>query len=506
MATLYPQANVSPEQCERGLRLLVLEAAFSGGAAALTTGVILTAFALHLGASNVMVGVLASAPFLTQLLQLPAILLVERLRTRKRIAIVTSLVGRAMLGVMAGTAFFAGPASLRVLLTAQFVLCGLSAIGSCAWNAWLRDLAPESRLGQVFSRRTLWLTGISLILGLAAALALRLTPEGSASRDMIFAAMFAIGCITGLISARVVFEMPEPIMPPAVGVVRLSELLRQPFQDRNFSRLLVFVASWQFAANFATPFFTVFIVQQLQFDVSFVMVLSVVSQIANLAALRLWGALSDRYANKSVLAVCAPVYIFAIVAMVGASQLSNRTAIAGWLIFLHALMGASVAGVTLGSTNIALKLSPKRSATAYIAANAMVTALAAGLAPLLGGELAEFFARRKLELLLRWTNPEHVLNLPITLSDWDFYFIIAGLIGIYAIHRLSLVTEHGEIERREMVHHVLSETRRSIRNISSVAGLRAATDIPGSLLRDARVHLRWRRALARGEGSEWKGK
>jgi hypothetical protein len=71
MTTLAPTQYVSEQERERGLSLLIVEAAFSGGAAALTTGVILTAFALHLGASNVMIGILASAPFLAQLLQLP---------------------------------------------------------------------------------------------------------------------------------------------------------------------------------------------------------------------------------------------------------------------------------------------------------------------------------------------------------------------------------------------------------------------------------------------------
>ena len=335
MPALYPQPVVSPAECERGLRLLVIEAAFSGGAAALTTGVILTAFALHLGASNAMVGVLVSAPFLAQLLQLPAISLVERLRARKLIAVVTSLVGRAMLAVMAGVAFFSGTVPLMVFLAAQFVLCGLGAIGSCAWNAWMRDLAPESRMGQVFARRTLLLTAISLALGLAAALALDLTPAGSQARNLVFAGMFAVGCATGLISARVVAAMPEPTMPPSAGPVPLLALLREPLRDPNFSRLLLFVASWQFAINFATPFFTVFIVRQLHFNVSFVMVLSVVSQIANILAVRMWGTLSDRFANKSVLAVCAPTYVLAIVAMIGASQFETRGLVQLWLIALR---------------------------------------------------------------------------------------------------------------------------------------------------------------------------
>ncbi len=56
------------------------------------------------------------------------------------------------------------------------------------------------------------------------------------------------------------------------------------------------------------------------------------------------------------------------------------------------------------------------------------------------------------------------------------------------------IAEVGEIERREMVGQVLNETRRSIRNISSVAGLRAAIDLPGALLKDARLRVRPRRA------------
>lgn len=496
IAALDPQPHVGDAETATGLRLLVVEAAFSAGAAALTTGVILTAFALHLGASNVMIGVLASAPFLAQLLQLPAILLVERVRKRKRIAVLTSIAGRLMLAVMAVTAFSTGMTALLVFLAAQVILCALGAVGTCAWNAWLRDLAPENRLGEVFAKRTVWLTAINLALGLAAALALDLTAERSATRDLVFACMFVIGCVTGLISARIVAAMPEPVMPPPDGPVRLIELLRQPLRDANFHRLLVFVGSWQFAVNLATPFFTVFIVRQLHFNVSFVMVLSVVSQIANIVALRGWGTLSDRFANKSVLAVCAPVYILSIVAMTGASQLADRDLVKLWLIVLHLIMGASVAGVTLTATNIALKLSPRGSATAYVAASATVTAVAAGFAPILGGLLADFFARRKLELLVRWSNPRAAFSLPITLTSWDFYFLIAGALGIYAMHRLSLVAEQGEIERREMVGELLSETRLTIRNISSVAGLRAATAVPVSLLRDARARRRLRRAQA----------
>lgn len=492
-----PQVNISEADREHGLRLLVREAAFSSGTGALTSGVILTAFALHLGASNLWVGVLASAPFITQLLQLPGIAVVEHLRTRKFIAVVTSLVGRAMLLVMAVTAFFSGFVPLAVFLAAQYVLCGLSAFGAVAWNAWLRDLAPENRLGSVFARRTSWTAAITLIAGLLAAFILDRTAVGSFERSIAFAGMFVVGCLTGLISALVVSQMPEPVMPPPSGRLALLQLLRAPLADINFRRLLTFVVSWQVAVNLATPFFTVFIVRQLGFDVSLVMVLGAVSQLTNLLALRSWGTLSDRFSNKSVLLVSAPAYIIGIVAMIGASQLHGATLIVGWLVFLHMLMGASVAGVTLASTNIALKLSPKGAATAYVATNAMAIALAAGLAPIVGGLLADFFAARRLELLLSWTSPAGTLSFPLRLSHWDFYFLLAGIIGLYAIHRLSLVAEEGEIERREMVELVVGRTLRAIRNSSSVAGLRMLTDLPPMLVRDARLRFRLTRMRKR---------
>ncbi|VWX47170.1 MFS transporter [Novosphingobium sp. 9U] len=495
--TLAPQAEISDQEREHGLHLLVLEAAFSSGTGALTSGVILTAFALHLGASNLWVGILVSAPFITQLLQLPAISLVERLRARKRIAVITSLIGRSMLLAMAATAFFTGAPALVAFLLAQYVLCGMSAFGACAWNAWIRDLAPENRLGSVFARRTTWTAGITLVAGLAAAFILENTADGSSDRSIAFAGMFVFGCLTGLMSAGVVSRIPEPVMPAPSGRISLLELLRAPLADLNFRRLLAFVVSWQVAVNLATPFFTVFIVRQLGFDVSLVMVLSAVSQLANLFALRSWGTLTDRFSNKSVLQVAAPAYILGIVAMIGASQSSNQAFTIGWLTFLHVLMGASVAGVTLASTNIALKLSPKGAATAYVATNAMAIALAAGVAPIIGGLLADFFAARKLELLLSWTSPSGTLAFPLRLSHWDFYFLLAGVLGLYAMHRISLVAEEGEIERRELVQKVVGRTWRAIRNGSSIAGLRALTELPPSLARDARVRLRLSRMRKR---------
>jgi MFS family permease len=495
---LSAQSIIEPQELETGLKRLVVEALFSNTAAALTTGVVLTAFALHLGANNATIGLLAAIPFLTQLAQVPAIGLVEHVRQRKRIAIWSSLFGRMMLGVMALTPFL-GTLGLPVMLGATVILCTMGAVGGCAWNSWLRDLAPDERMGRIFARRTLYATVATLVAGIAAAALLQVTSEGSSARDVSFATLYGAGCVAGVISAAIVARIPEPRMPsPGGRTIGLIERLRSPFRDRNFAQLIVFLSSWQFAVNLATPFFTVYLVRQLGYDMTVVIGLSIASQLANAFALRSWGSLADRFANKTVLLVAAPAYIVGIAAMAGASQIADEVYRLIWLGGLHLLMGAAVAGVTLATANIALKLSPRGEAASYLAASAVASAIAAGNAPILGGALADFFAARQLELTGRWVSPDGVMTyLSLRLSNWDFYFLLSALLGLYALHRLGQVRETGEISREEALRHLVKETRGSIHNFSTVTGLKALTDLPADLLREIRVRQRYFRIRAR---------
>src|SRR5271165_6655770 len=71
----------------RALRLVLYDALASEAMGTLTTGVFLAGFAVELGAPNLAIGVLAAVPFFVQLLQIPAVLLVERLRARRDICV-----------------------------------------------------------------------------------------------------------------------------------------------------------------------------------------------------------------------------------------------------------------------------------------------------------------------------------------------------------------------------------------------------------------------------------
>jgi MFS family permease len=257
----------------------------------------------------------------------------------------------------------------------------------------------------------------------------------------------------------------------------------KPFKDANFKELIMFLGSWNFAVNLAAPFFTVYMLKRLQLDLSVIIAFTVLSQIMNLAFLRIWGRFSDRFSNKSVLGVSGPLFIGCIFAFTFTAMPERHMFTLPLLVLIHIFMGISMAGVTLASGNIGLKLAPKGQATAYLAANSLVNSLAAGIAPILGGRFADFFADRQLSLMFKWTSPARELTVQtLHFQHWDFFFLFAFLIGLYCIHRLTRVKEIGEVEEDIVVRELITQVRRDMRNLSTVGGLRQMVNFPISVI------------------------
>ena len=142
-------------------------------------------------------------------------------------------------------------------------------------------------------------------------------------------------------------------------------------------------------------------------------------------------------------------------------------------------MGVSSAGVSLASGNISLKLAPKGQATAYLAANTIANSVAAGIAPILGGKFADFFSGRQLAWTLKYTSPSGEFDMPtLNLQQWDFFFALAFIIGLYALHRLAMIKEQGEVEENIVVKEFYSEVRTQVRTLSSFEGIKQMVSFP----------------------------
>jgi len=101
---------------DRTFRLVLYDALASEAMSTLTAGVFLTGFLVELGASNLAIGLLAAVPFTVQFLQLPSVVLIERLRARRTIATWAAGIGRSFLLAGATAPFLGTNAGIIMLV------------------------------------------------------------------------------------------------------------------------------------------------------------------------------------------------------------------------------------------------------------------------------------------------------------------------------------------------------------------------------------------------------
>jgi MFS family permease len=487
------QEDLSEAQIKSGLDYVIKDGVASQAMGILTGGAFLVAFAIELGASNFVIGLIAAVGPLTQLVQLPAIFLVEKVRNRRAIVVAAAGLNRLCWLLIATVPFLLGPrAGLAVLLISMAIGSAFGAISGCSWNSWMRDLIPQNVLGSFFSRRMQIATAVGIGLNIAAAVYLDYWKKYVPNLALQgYAILFLVGVAIGLVGVYYLARTPERCMPKLSERPKIFGLLAQPFKDENFRKLMAFMCSWNFAVNLAGPFFMVYMLKRLGLSMSFIIALSIISQVMNFAFLKVWGRYTDRFSNKSVLAICGPLFILSILAWAFTTMPEKYFLTIPLLIAIHAVMGLASAGVSLASGNIGLKLAPEGQATAYLATNTIVNSVAAGVAPILGGKFADFFAGRELAWTLTYKTPASEFALPtLNLQQWDFFFVLAFVIGVYSLHRLAMVKEVGEVEEKVIVAELFAQVVNQARNVSSVEGLRQMVSFPYARLRDLADRLK----------------
>lgn len=467
---LRPDEHVSLTDLKRGQRALVRDAAWASLTGSLYGGVILVGFALALGAGPFHIGLLAAIPLIAQAVQLPAIALVERVRQRRKIAVLVITGARVLILALAFLPFLSDtPTQLTLLAAAQFTIAALGSIGACSLNSWLHQLLPREGLGAFFAKRLFWATAIACVGTLAAGQLVDHWPFEP--KIHAYSVSFLMAGIAGFVSSWYLTRVPEPAMHVPSHESMLARL-RLPFSDANFRNFLFFMASWNVASNFAAPFLTVYLMRHLGYPLGTVTTLWVTSQVANALTLYLWGRLSDRLSNKAVLSVAMPAWFACFFAMVFTAEPQRHDFTLPLLYLLHLLMGTAAGGIGLANGNIGLKLAPQGQGTAYLAAISLTGSLAGGIAPLVAGSLAQWLETAQLSVVVQWalSQPLHQLSV-FTFTHYEFLFAISAAMGLYVLHRLSRVQEGAEVSERVVVQQFALEAMRSVNHLSSVGGM-----------------------------------
>lgn len=474
-----PSSTLTEAEVNRSLRLMVWDGMAGAAMFALASGGFMAAFALALGANNLQIGVLAALPFVTQIAQLPAILIVERFRRRKLLGVPCWYLSNLMWIPVGAVPFLMdtpGAGAVFVLMA----LIGLRGIFASAWGtswaSWMNDLVPQEVLGRYYGRRLAYVTALMAAVSLAASFFVRWWTESPAFGEAIYAYSFLLigGALTlGVASPTFTALAREPLMPPSETTGRsVFSVLTDPLRDPNFSRLVRFLFVWSFASNLAIPFFAVYMLMELGLSLPAVVGFTVLSQLTNILFVRVWGPLADRVGSKTVLSMSASLYLLVILGWTFTTLPDPYALTIPLLVVLHVFAGIAAAGVTLTVSTLVLKIAPDGRETPFLGMAGIATNVGIGVGPIVGGLLADFFAVRGFEVALRWTHPDGVQELPVfSLAGFDFLFAIAFIVGLLSLNLLIRLNEEGEVSRNVALSELSAGLMPVSRAVSSVPGL-----------------------------------
>lgn len=464
MMNLRPSKSLTESQIKSGLKLVIADGITAEAMVVFTSGTFLTAMAIHMGATNFQLGLFAALPTFTTIFQLFSVWLVQRFNNRRAITSLFNLLARLPIIAIGIIPFlFTGGTSIQVLFLMLFFQHIFGDIAGASWNSWIKDLVPGQQLGAFFSRRSRMAQTLNVTLSLATAFCIDYVKVHYPANEITaYNIMFLIGGSLGMLSVGFLLRTPEPQAKKIDD--KLFTLFAMPLRNVNFKNLLIFNSFWAFALNLATPFFSVFMLKTIGLPLSYVILLGILGQLSGILSFKLWGQFTDRFSNKTIISICAPLYIGCILLFAFTAMPGQKLLTIVMLILIHLISGLSTAGINLALNNIGLKLASKNEAIAYISVKNMFVAFFSTIAPLIGGLLADFFSTHQFSWNIQLKSNHGITNFTLlNLQGWNYFFIIGGLLALLSLKFLSRVKEQGEIDKGRAVIHMRARFRNKVR-------------------------------------------
>lgn len=357
---------------ERSLRLSIWEGTLAVLFLYWTTGVLVTGYALALGAPPLALALLGSLPFLAQL---TAPLALFMRGSRRALTVRLNLASR-LLFLPALLAPFL-PEGLRIPALLLFAGASqlLAAPVGVLWLSWMADLVPQERRGRYFGLRNALLGLVGTLGNLLGGLVADTLPPPTG-----YQAVLLLGVAAGLLSVLVLRLQHEP--PPAPAPPPQAAL-RAALGDRAYRNYLGLVFLWYGAVMVGGPFVVPYFVKVGGFSMTEVGLWTLISATSGLLFGPLWGRLADRAGHG--------VVVFRA-GMVGAAMpllWLLGTAAFPWPIWLSAVADALAwSGLGTALVNAALARAPEEARNGYLALFWLAMGLGGLAGSLLGGGLA----------------------------------------------------------------------------------------------------------------------
>jgi len=299
-------------------------------------------YALALGATAFQVGLLSSARnLLLAVLQLGSGAAVRLMGSRKAVVLWAAGVQALLWLPLAAVQPLFGNWAVAALIVFYTLGTGAAALGGPPWGSLIADyVAPEER-GRYFGRRARLVGFYVTLAGLVAGGVLQLMRGQPVVGFGLLCAGAFIARTLSWLALHKIYDggwKEEPHLKSSF----LAFLRAAPHS--NYTRFSLVFASNNFATNIASPFFAVYMLQELKFSYAEYSVIILAGSLTGMLCSPWWGRLGDRVGNHAVMRwSMAGVVLLPV----GWTLFDHP----GWLLILNVTGALMWGGLNLAATN-----------------------------------------------------------------------------------------------------------------------------------------------------------
>ena len=349
--------HITEKQYRNSRALFILDGCASTQIFTVTSGAFLSGLAYLVGAGTALTGIIAALPTLMNTIQIFSSVVYENRAGSKRITVEFALIQRLCL--------------LMMLFVPTLMIGAIAVLYSCAHfcgafintgaNNWLISLVKKERLGRYLglkdSMTLVASTGGSLILSKI------LDAYRFADQEILGFRIIGILCIgICVVDITCLTLIREPENVKHVEPLNIRKAIQMPLTDQNYRNILIFFLLWSVASNFASPFFSIYMLENLGLSYFYITVMNMVASVARIAAANLWGKAADSYSWRLV--TLGSIFMLGV-AYIGWGLLTKENCIY-WLPVVQAVSGVAWGGINIATFRMQFAFAPLEHRVSYV--------------------------------------------------------------------------------------------------------------------------------------------
>lgn len=377
--------HFTQQEMKRSLFLITAAVIFGKVFYVTINGAPFTGFLRELGANDLVYSIIAATPYLGGVLQIFASYALEKTGKRKMMFLISGYIHRLIWIPIVLIPIIVpkeNKDTALIIITVLIIIYSIAnSVVNISYNSWMGDIVPANQKGSFFGRRT----AISAITGIIAGVAFGKYLDNISSL-VGFAIVFIIAAIFGAMDASCFIGVKEPPMTPPEKDSSFISMLIEPFKDRNYLKLIIFISCWNFGFNFSIPFLNIYMIEQLKIDYFTISIFQqFLAGITTVFFINKIGVLSDKYGTKPILRLCC--YFICILPLLWCIATPSSYFVVMSISFL--IFGLFSQGIIILSNNFSIWLAPEKNRSMFLANYSIITTFSSGVSYICAGAFME---------------------------------------------------------------------------------------------------------------------